>query len=258
MTQAAVGFQCPDCVKEGQRSVRQPRTRFGGTVTGQPHVTSMVLIGINVAVWLAVLATGGSTGSVFRALALLPRSAGMQLPDGQVVLVKGVADGAWWQLLTSAFTHAEVWHIGFNMLALWFLGPQLEQLVGRLRFLGIYFASALAGSAAVMLLSQTNAQTMGASGAIFGLMGALLVLGLRLGANMQPLVFWVGLNLAMTFTMSGISWQGHVGGLVGGAVAAAAVAWAPPSRRTTVQWLGIGAVALVAVVLCVVRAINLG
>ena len=88
--------------------------------------------------------------------------------------VHGVADGAWWQLVTSMFTHVEIWHIGFNMLALWILGPQLEAVMGRVRFLGLYFLSGLAGSACVYWLADQQVQTVGASGAIFGLMGALL------------------------------------------------------------------------------------
>ena len=96
-----------------------------------------------------------------------------------------MSDGAYWQLVTSAFTHVEVWHIGFNMLALWVLGPQLELALGRARFLALYFLSALAGSALVYWLGGTTTATLGASGAVFGLMGALLVLALKVGGNVR-------------------------------------------------------------------------
>ncbi len=149
------------------------------------------------------------------------------------MLVRGVADGAWWQLMTSAFTHEEVLHIGFNMLALYFLGPMLESVLGRWRFLALYLVSALAGSAAVMLWSLPYIQTLGASGAVFGLMGALAVVALKVQGQLQTVLVWIGLNLAFTFTVSGISWQGHIGGLVGGAVIGAAMVFAP---RRTGRW----------------------
>ena len=118
-----------------------------------PRLTSFVLIGINVAVWLAVQATGGRTSALLDKLALIRRlrpSASSRTAG--CVLVEGVADGAWWQILTSVFAHEQALHIGFNMLALYFLGPMLENVLGRARFLALYLVSGLAGSAAVMLL----------------------------------------------------------------------------------------------------------
>ena len=125
------------------------------------------------------------------------------------------------------FTHVEPLHIGFNMLALYFLGPMLENVLGRARFLAVYLVSGLAGSAAVMLFSDPHIQTLGASGAIFGLMGALAVVALKVRGQVQTVLIWIALNLVFTFTASGISWQGHIGGLVGGVVLGAAMVYAP-------------------------------
>ena len=127
------------------------------------------------------------------------------------------------------FTHEEALHIGLNMLALYFLGPMLENVLGRARFLALYLVSGLAGSAAVMLLSDPNTPTLGASGAIFGLVGALAVLVLKVGGQVQAVCSSSGCNLVFTFTVSGISWQGHIGGLVGGVLVGAAMVYAPRS-----------------------------
>ena len=251
MRSAAVGFQCPSCVKEGARSTRQTRTPYGGQRVSDPRLTTFVLIGLNALVWLAILVTGGNDSRLLDKLALLPESAYTRYPDGSLVLVRGVSDGAWWQLMTSAFTHVEVLHIGFNMLALYFLGPMLETVLGRWRFLAVYLVSALSGSAAVMLFAAPHSQTLGASGAIFGLMGALAVMALKVRGQLQSVFMWIGLNLVFTFTASGISWQGHIGGLVGGAVVGTAMIYAPRSNRALVQWgvtglVVAGSVALIA------------
>ena len=148
----------------------------------------------------AVLASGGNRGTLVDKLALLPQSTGFRFPDGAVKIVQGVSGGAWWQPVTSMFTHVEVLHIGFNMLALFFLGPMLEQVLGRARFLALYLVSGVAGSAAVMLFSDPHTQSLGASGAIFGLMGALAVVALKVRGQVQTILVWIGLNLVFTFS----------------------------------------------------------
>lgn len=267
MNSAAVGFQCPSCIKEGARTTRSPRAPYGGTPSANPALTSIGLITLNIAVWLSISAAGGSGSALLDRLALLPRgrcAAGNGFYPGATEAtcssapgghwVSGVADGAYWQLATSVFSHVEVWHIGFNMLALYFLGPQLESILGRARFLAVYLLSGLAASTAVLWLSAEHTQTLGASGAIFGLMGALLVVGLKLRANVQQLVFWIGLNVVFTLTASSyISWQGHFGGLAGGALLAALVVYAPRQRRAAVQWTGIAAFTVACLVLVAVR-----
>jgi membrane associated rhomboid family serine protease len=253
MRQAAVGFQCPSCVKEGARTVRAPRAAYGGKRSTDPRLTSFVLIGINALVWVAILADGGNDSKLADKFALLP-DFGIRVSGGFAEKVSGVGDGAWWQVITSVFTHVEPLHIGLNMLTLYFLGPLVEAVLGRARFLALYLVSGLTGSAAVMLFSASHQQTLGASGALFGLMGALVVLSRKVGGDYQQILIWLGLNLVFTFTVSGISWQGHLGGLVGGVLLAAAMAYAPRARRALVQWSAVALLAAVAVALIVVRA----
>ncbi len=270
MRSASVGFQCPDCVREGAKTTRQARTPYGGKRVEDPRITSFVLIGLNVLVWLAIQATGGRRSALVDYLSLLPRGrcaapGGGYFPgvtssavcSGGGDWLAGVATGAPWQLVTSVFTHVDLLHIGFNMLALYFLGPPLEAVLGRARFLALYLASGIAGSAAVMLLSQPNGQTLGASGAVFGLMGALAVVALKVRGQVQSVLTWIGLNLVFTFTISGISWQGHIGGLVGGALLGAAMVYAPRSHRSLLQWSAVGLVLVVSLLLVGVRALAL-
>jgi membrane associated rhomboid family serine protease len=261
MVDAAVGYQCPSCVAEGRKATRSGRAAYGGLRSGNPGLTSSVLIGINAAVWLAVLATGASASRLVDLLALRPNGACV---IGNVVAATseatcggtwfpGVDDGAYWQLMTSAFLHVEIWHIGFNMLALWFLGPQLEQAIGRTRFVALYLISALAGSALVYWASPEFQPTLGASGAIFGLMGGLMVVAFKVHGDVRGILVWIGINAVFTFTIPNVSWQGHLGGFLGGAVAAAIIVYAPRTRRTLWQSLGLGSLTLGIVVAIVAR-----
>jgi membrane associated rhomboid family serine protease len=254
MNSASVGFQCPSCVKEGSRATRTGRLPYGGTHSANPALSSIGLIALHMAVWVSITAAGGARSALVDKLALLPQTTLFGNQDGTATLVEGVSGGAYWQLATSVFSHVELWHIGFNMLALYFLGPQLELILGRARFLAVYLLSGLASSTAVLWLSHAHGQTLGASGAIFGLMGALLVVGLKVRANVQQLLFWIGLNVVFTVTASSfISWQGHFGGLVGGAVLAALVVYAPRQRRAAFQWSSMAVFTLVCVALVAVR-----
>jgi membrane associated rhomboid family serine protease len=269
MRDAAVGFQCPSCITQGQKETRSGRTPYGGMRPSQQGRVSQVLIAVNVAVWMLVLGTGGAGSRWVDRLSLRPNGICLQGRGGfdtsHAVCsanggswLPGVSDGAWWQLVTSMFTHVEVFHIGFNMLALWILGPQLEMVLGRVRYLGLYLLSGLVGSAAVYWLSSEFTPTIGASGAIFGLMGALLVLAYKVRADVSQLLMWIGLNAALTFFGRGISWQGHVGGFVGGVVLAAILVYAPRTRRTAWQAAGFGAVALLVLLAIVTRTVALG
>ena len=257
MREAAVGYQCPSCVAEGARSTRQGRTAYGGLRSGNPALTSIGLIAANVAVWLAIVGTGGSSSRLVDRLALMVQGRCDEPRGGyypnigsenlcQVAVnghwVPGFLDGAWWQPVSSMFTHVEIWHIGFNMLALWFLGPQLELAIGRLRFLALYLLSGLAGSVAVLWLADDRIQTLGASGSIFGLMGALLVLAVKVGGNVSQIATWLLLNAVITFTFPNISWQGHLGGFLGGVLIAALLVYSPRQRRGTWQLAGLGVV----------------
>ncbi|MCR1785379.1 rhomboid family intramembrane serine protease [Nocardioides carbamazepini] len=271
MRDAAVGFQCPDCIAEGNRSVRQAKTAYGGRITGNPGVVSIALIGINVVVWVAIMASGRYGSRLYELFALAARGACRESNGGWYPFVDkascqsgttahwaaGVSDGAPWQLLTSMFTHVGPLHLGFNMLALWVLGPQLESLFGRGRYLALYLLSGLAGSVAVYWLSGEQTTTVGASGAVFGLMGALVVVGLKVGGNVQSLLMWIGLNVVLTFSLPNVSWQGHFGGLVGGAAIAAVLVFAPKERRTALQVAGLTAIGAALVVATVLRTVVL-
>jgi membrane associated rhomboid family serine protease len=271
MNSASVGFQCPSCVKEGNRGSRQFRTPYGGQRVRDPRLTTFVLIGVNVAVWLLIQATGGRTSTLVDTLGMRPDGLCIE-PGGNRFLpgaseaacsvtgldwLPGVADGAWWQVITSAFTHEQALHIGFNMLALYFLGPMLENVLGRTRFLALYLVSGITGSAAVMVLSSPHTLTLGASGAIFGLMGALAVVALKVRGQVQSVLMWIALNLVFTFTVGGISWQGHIGGLVGGALLGIAMAYAPRQNRAPVQWAATGLILVASLALIAARAIAL-
>jgi len=275
MEPAAVGFQCPSCVAEGRKTTRSGRTAYGGLRSANPSLTSLALVVTNVAVWFAVLATGGGNSRLVDLLGLRPTGICFVAGDNQRFWpaataetcdrspflgdwYPGVADGAWWQLVTSMFLHVEIWHIGFNMLALWILGPQLEAAIGRARFLALYAGAGLAGSATVYWLSGTGSITAGASGSIFGLLGALLVVAFKVRGNVQPILFWVGLNVIITITgRDFISWQGHLGGFVGGLALMALYVWAPRARRTTWQLAGGGVFALVVLGALVARTLAL-
>jgi membrane associated rhomboid family serine protease len=229
MRSAAVGHQCVDCVNEGARGVKQPKTAFGGRRPNTPVVT-YALIAINVAMF--VLQTASKD------------------VDRQLVLwTPAVAYGELYRLLTSAFMHYGLPHILFNMWALYVVGPQLESWLGRTRFIALYVLSALGGSVLVYLLSPVNAATAGASGAIFGLFGATFALARRLNIDVKWVVGLIVINLAFTFLAPAlgsqpISWQGHVGGLITGAAVGWAYAYAPRDHRALIQ-VGVSVAALV-------------
>lgn len=221
MTPAAVGLRCPEHAGRPQGVRRVARGAQRASREGTGALVTKVLIGVNVAVFLLQLAGGSSLGT--------PR--GDVFRDGALFIARGnefgeligLADGEWWRLLSSAFLHAGIIHLALNMLALWWFGPPLEAALGRGRFLLLYIISGLAGSAGALLASPESI-TVGASGAIFGILGAAFVL-----ERQQIYVFGGGalgiivLNLAFTFLVPNISIGGHLGGLAGGALGALAL-----------------------------------
>ncbi|MEV8634773.1 rhomboid family intramembrane serine protease [Streptosporangium sp. NPDC051023] len=236
MREASVGFQCPECVAEGNRTVRQAQSVFGGRAVATPRVTWTLLV-VNV---LAYAAETLSPGPVLN---------GFAMNSG------AVAYGEWWRLLTGAFLHAPlaggvymITHIVFNMWALYAIGPELERRLGSLRFLALYLLSALGGSVAIYLFGIA---AVGASGAIYGMFGALFVVARRLGYDARGVLWLIGINAVLTFMIPNISWQGHLGGLITGAVVGGIFAYAPAKSRNVFQWAGCAAVfvALVALVL---------
>jgi membrane associated rhomboid family serine protease len=212
MTTTPVGMRCPECAR--QRTVVKT---LRNTVR-RPEVT-LALIAINAAAFLAeghVTLGGGPTNSVYLKGALLGSFAGL---PGQ-----GVAHGQWWRIVTSGFLHENLIHIGFNMYVLYILGQMLEPVLGRVSFALIYFVSLLTGSLGALLVTP-HSLTVGASGAVFGLMGAAAI---EMRARQIPIMqSGVGglilINLVISFTLPGISWGGHVGGLIGGALCAVAI-----------------------------------
>ena len=204
MTPTSVGMRCPECSKQ------RTQVKRVGSMGGDPTL-SYILIGINVAVFLgAFLSEPGTLGGSGNSL----------IDEGGVARVF-VADGEVWRLLTAGFLHGGLLHLLFNMFALYVLGGILEPAVGRLRFALIYFVSLLAGSFGALLLTPRGL-TVGASGAIFGLMGATVIVMRNRGINPMEsgLGLWIGLNLLITFTIPNISIGGHIGGLLGGALCA--------------------------------------
>jgi membrane associated rhomboid family serine protease len=207
MTPTPVGMRCPECARQ-RTAVR----RVGaGLQTGTSPAT-YVLIALNVAAFLAEIAGGGGAGSLEGGGKVI-RDFGLYGPE--------VADGEWYRIVTSAFLHAGPLHIALNMFALFILGTLLEPGIGTPRFLGVYAVSLLAGAFGALLLDPTET-TVGASGAIFGLMSAAFIVARHRGIEglASQIGFYVILNLAFTFGVPGISVGGHLGGLVGGALAA--------------------------------------
>ncbi|PZS35908.1 MAG: rhomboid family intramembrane serine protease [Pseudonocardiales bacterium] len=241
MNAASVGFQCPECVRAGNRSIRPARTTFGGRVSGRDNAITIGLIGINVAVFLLAAATN-------------PRALTSAIPttlhDRFALVGALVAHGEYYRLITSAFLHYGPLHIAFNMYALWLFGQELERLYGRVRFIGLYLVSALGGSALAYLIINPNAALAGASGAVFGLFGAYFVTARKIGLSTGGILALVAINLVLGFVIPGIGWQAHIGGLITGTAMAAVLAYAPRGPRRLVVQIG-GTVAIVAV-LCVV------
>ena len=246
-----VGIKCPEhaAVKQSrvrapqQRAVRQARRSVGGL---QAPAT-IALVALNVLVYLLTIYDGGGG---------LNSPGGKIFEDGALIGAAIDLNGDWYRLVTAMFLHAGVLHIAFNMLALYWLGTVVEQALGTWRFLLVYFVSGLAGSAGALLLTGPFAVTVGASGAIFGIMGSLLVLeyvatGTFAGQAMALIV----LNLALTFTIPNISVGGHLGGLVGGVLATFALV---QFRHADQRWIGPALVVAIAVASVLVASVRVG
>jgi membrane associated rhomboid family serine protease len=221
MTFAPVGIRCPEHAgaagarPSATRTVRQAR----GRVAGLEAPATVALVVANVLVFLITVGQGPggfrpggelyTKGALFIAYPFAPD--------------EGLANGEWWRLVTAAFLHGSVIHLAFNMFALFWLGSIVEQALGTTRYLLVYFASGLAGSAGALVMDP-NAITVGASGAIYGIFGALLILEWKATGRLAgPALTLIVLNLALTFAIPNVSIGGHVGGLIGGVLATLAL-----------------------------------
>ena len=231
-----VGIRCPDhaSVRKSPTTRLKPRPvlRAPGVAlaSGNAPVTK-TLIAINLAVYLITVVQGGGLNSP-----------GGSLLSKWILYGPYVAHGDWWRLVTSMFLHASILHIAFNMYALWVIGTPVEQYLGRARYLGLYFASGLAGAAGALLQSPTT-PVLGASGAIFGILGSMLIIEWqvtgRLAGNAMTFIV---INLVISFAIPNISWGGHVGGLIGGILVTLAYAHWGDRGRAQYGQLGLGGI----------------
>jgi membrane associated rhomboid family serine protease len=242
---AAVGQQCVECVRGAGRADRPARTVFGGRPS-QTALITWILIGINVVLYLVQLVRPNLAND-WELLGYAPFSLGGP--------PQGIAAGQWYRLLTSAFLPGTgglgFTDILFNMVALAFVGPGLEQMFGRVRFLGVYLLSAIGGGVMFYWIVPPNQPALGASGAIFGLFAAWFVVSRRLRFDSRAIVALIAINLVFGFIDHSIAWQDHLGGLIVGAAITAAYAYAPRKGRPAIQ-LGASVAVIVILIIAVV------
>lgn len=243
-------MQCVDCVQEGRRTTRPARTVGGARVSHRSSRPLVVpaLIAVNVAVFVLTVVdarsvSANSDGAVFAATSLVPYT---------------VAGGQWWRLVTSGFLHIGPLHLAFNMVALWVIGRDVERVLGPLRFGAVYTAALLGGSTAVMLLGAPTGAVAGASGAVFGLMGALVVLLRRMRLSPGPALAVIGVNVVLSVVLPGVSILAHLGGLAVGALVAAGFVHGPARSRPAAGFVLAGVVVVALLVLVGLRDLTLG
>jgi membrane associated rhomboid family serine protease len=236
MREAPVGWQCEACVRQGARvspttRYRPPDTRIGRRVT--PVVAGLIAVNVAVFIWEET-----RFDNIVSRFAMWPL---------------GIHHGQWYRLITAAFLHANFFHILFNMLTLAIIGSPVEAALGKVRFAALYLVAALGGSVVSYLVSPANQLGVGASGAIFGLMGAYFVLARRRGIRNSGIGGLIVVNLILSFTIAGIDWRAHIGGLVTGSVvtlAMVSLAGRSPERSGPGPVVaGVGVAAGVAVIL---------
>jgi membrane associated rhomboid family serine protease len=257
LREASVGYQCVDCVAEGNKSIRPARNAAGvrqGRQGGRALVVVPVLIALNVLVF-AITAV--------QAQSIVENQRSTLFAEG--TLIPGsVAAGEFWRLVTSGFLHFGNYggygpvHLVFNMFALWVIGRDLEVALGRVRFLVVYVLALLGGSTAVMLFGDPMSSVAGASGAIYGLFGGIAVVVFRAKMNPAPVLTLLGINIFLSIALPGISLLGHLGGLVVGALAAAAMVYAPRTNLVRFQVVACVALTVLLVVLLAVSASTMG
>lgn len=256
LREASVGYQCVDCVALGNKDVRPARSVGGARATGRDRpqqVVVPVLIALNVLVFAITAIQAGSIvenqrSSVFVEGTLIPGTVGA---------------GEWWRLITSGFLHFGNYggygpvHLVFNMFALWVIGRDLEVALGKVRFLVVYMLALLGGSAAVLLFGDPQGSVAGASGAIYGLFGGIAIVVFRAKMNPTPVVVLLVINIGLSVALPGISLLGHLGGLVVGAAATAALVYAPRKDLVRFQTVACAVIAVVLVAAMAVRAASM-
>lgn len=249
MTFAPVGIKCPDhagvgAPRRAAQRATQPARQARRRIAGLDAPATVGLVVLNVLVYLITVYQGAGVGS----------PGGELFEKGALIGAAISVDGDWYRLVTAMFLHASLLHLAFNMLALYWLGTIVEQALGTSRFLLLYFVSGIAGSAGALALSNPFAVTVGASGAIYGILGALLVLEYRAtGTFAGPALGLIVVNLALSFAIPNISIGGHLGGLAGGILATFALAH---FRYTQPRSLGPALVVLIAVASFVVAYVR--
>ncbi|MCX2731267.1 rhomboid family intramembrane serine protease [Saccharopolyspora sp. NFXS83] len=247
LSEASVGYHCVDCLAQSRRGGREAVTVAGARIGGKPIVVP-VLIVLNVLAYAVTAIQSGNfqnylSSELFNQFSLWPVA---------------VAGGEWIRLFTSGFLHFGPIHLLLNMVALWVIGRDLETVLGRLRFTAVYLLALLGGSAAVFLFDGLDSSVAGASGAVYGLMGGIAVAALRLKVSLRPVLIVIALNIVLSVSLPGISLLGHLGGLVLGGAATAALVYAPRERRTAVQAGALGGLLVLLLVLLVFRDVQLG
>ncbi|MFR9753353.1 rhomboid family intramembrane serine protease [Nocardia sp. 004] len=240
---AAVGQHCVDCLRQDQRSARPVRTVAGAPAgrVSAPLITYALIV-INVVIYLITAAQAGSlTENQYSALFF-----------DWVLYAPVVAQGEWWRVLGSGFLHYGPLHLLLNMFALYIVGRDAELVLGPLRYLAVYLVSLLGGAAGVMVFAQNN-PTAGASGAVYGLFGAITVILIRLRRNPNSMLILIGINVFISFSLPGISLWGHLGGLAAGTAAALGILFLPGWLQVKSQeaarltgWVAVAAVAIAA------------
>lgn len=253
-TQAPVGVICPECLKAqrkaespAQRRARRQSRSVASMFAGRPPRVTTTIIAITAFIGLLQMIPG--IGPEITSLLRLETPALYPQFNG------GVSEA--WRLVTPLLVHGGLFHLAMNMLALYVIGRSLETMLGRWRFLALYLISGIGGSVAVAVISPLT-PVVGASGAVFGLFGALLVIGRKAGANMTGILVILGINLVIGFIPGfHIAWQAHIGGAVVGALVALIFAGTHRSKQRWMQLLLLAALvlALLAVVVFVVPAL---
>ncbi|MFN2626954.1 MAG: rhomboid family intramembrane serine protease [Mycobacteriales bacterium] len=257
MRDASVGFHCPECVREASRTVRQPRTTFGGRVGRNETRFTLALIAVNVVAFALqgvteLGLTGGQSSEFTVRFALIGDGLRTFGPVGA-----GVAHGEYYRLLTAAFLHAGLVHLGLNMYALYILGTQLERLLGGWRYLALYGVTAIGGNTLSYIVHGRAAYSVGASTALFGFFGAYYMIARRLRADTSQILLLIGVNLLFTFAIAVIDKMGHIGGLLAG-LAMGAIYTLLPARDSRLQVIAVATLAVALVAVAVVRTQTLG